>query len=138
MTIDPQITSPDARHADNRLLEALQRRRDSVAAPGPSVPGLPANDTNTVLVEQAKGALMFKYGIDSYQALALLVRWARVTRTPLRTVAHTLMHGICEGNPQTEVRQRPLIRWLEAQLRDGVPHLAELPTAPIGPRAVGP
>ena len=38
---------------------------------------------------------MLRYGIDSW----------------------TAFRGICEGNPQTAVRQRPLLRWLEQQLR---------------------
>lgn len=94
------------------------------AAPEPFAPGLRAVDAGCAIVEQARGALMLHYGIDSYQALAVLVRWARVTRTSLRTIAHTFLHGICEGNPQTENRQRPLIRWLEDQLRLGDPELA--------------
>ena len=131
----PPFTSPDARHADNRLLESLQRRREGVAAPEPLVPGVRAVDANTELIAQAKGALMFKYRIDSWAALAVLVHWARVTRTPVRIVAHTLMHAICAGNPQTEVQQGPLIRWLEAQLQDDDPHLADLPTTPVWSRA---
>ena len=47
------------------------------------------------------------------------------------TIAHALLHGVCEGNPQTENRQGPLIRWLEDQLRHGDPDLARLPTAPV-------
>jgi ANTAR domain len=88
----------------------------------------------TALIEQAKGALMLRYGVDSHQAFAVLVRWARVTRAPVRTIAHALLHGICEGSSQTEVRQRPLIRWLEAQLRAGDPDLAPLPPTPVRPR----
>ena len=48
------------------------------------------------LIERAKGALMLRYGVDSHQAFALL-------------------GGICEGNPQIEIRQRALLRWLESQ-----------------------
>ena len=54
-------------------------------------------------------------------AFAVMVRWSRATRTPVPTLAHTLLHGICEGNPETERRQRPLVRWLEDQLRNGDP-----------------
>ena len=45
------------------------------------------------------------------------VRWSRGSGTSPELVAHTLVRGICEGNPQTAVRQRPLLRWLEQQLR---------------------
>ena len=120
MHADPLPLTPDARRAANRLLEALQRGRDGAAAPDQCVPGSRATDARTALIEQAKGALMLRYGIDSHQAFAVLVRWAQATHTPVRTVAHTLLHGICEGNPQTEVRQRALTRWLEAQLRADV------------------
>ena len=126
----------DARHASDRLLEALQRSRDadSAAAPERVVPGLREIDVNPAIIEQAKGALMLRYGINSYQALSVLVRWSRVTRTPVDTIAHTLLHGICEGNPQTETRQRPLIRWLEDRLRYGDPDLAGPPMAPFWSR----
>ena len=59
-----------------------------------------------LVIEHAKGALMLRYGIDSYQAFAVLLRWARETHTPVHTVAHTLVHGICEGSPQTEAAAR--------------------------------
>ena len=81
-------------------------------------------------MERAKGALMLRYGIDSHQAFAVMVRWARVTRTPVTVIAQTLMRGICEGNPETELRQRSLVRWLEEQLRNGDPELARPRTAP--------
>jgi len=131
MHTDSLPLTPDAQRAANRLLEALQRGRDSGAVPEPCVPGPRTIDASTALIEQAKGALMLRYGVDSHQAFAVLVRWAQAARTPVRTVAHTLLHGICEGNPQTEVRQRALIRWLEAQLRDDVPGTTDLPMAPV-------
>src|SRR6478735_3203466 len=117
MHADQLPITPDAQRTANRLLEALQRVRDVAAAPDPCIPGPRAIDARTALIEQAKGALMLRYGVDSHQAFAVLVRWAQVTHTPVRTVAHTLLHGICEGNPQTEIRHRALTRWLEAQLR---------------------
>jgi ANTAR domain len=89
--------------------------------------GRPAGGTAArALIEQAKGALMLHYGIDSHQAFAVLIGWARISRTPVPTIANTLLRGICEGNPQTERRQRALVRWLEAQLRDADPGRAQL------------
>ncbi|MDO9496775.1 MAG: ANTAR domain-containing protein [Nocardioides sp.] len=82
------------------------------------MPTDPRFEANPALVEQARGALMLHYGIDSHQALAVLIGWARTSRTHVPTIAHTLLSGICEGNPQTEVRQPTLMRWIEAQLRD--------------------
>ena len=95
------------------------------------VPELRAIDANRAVIEQAKGALMLHYRINSYQAFAVLVRWSRVTQLPVRTIAHTLVHGICEGNPQTEVRHQPLIRWLEDQLRHTDPDPERIPTEPV-------
>jgi hypothetical protein len=132
MPTDPRSLTPDARRAANRLLDVLQRdrRADGATATHPSALAPYEVHAKPALIEQAKGALMLHYGIDSHQAFAVLVGWARISHTPVPTVAHTLMRGICEGNPQTEVRHRALMRWLEAQLRDGDPGLAQLRTAP--------
>lgn len=127
MTTQPVLNPHEARRAANRLLEVLQRRREPGSVQPPPwlpLPWLPGSDATAAGIEQAKGALMMWYGVDSHQALAVLVRWGRVTHTPVRTVAETLLHGICEGNPQTRRRQRPLVRWLTAQLREGDPDLS--------------
>jgi len=113
------LTTDETRHTSERLLASLQQWRDAGPATSPDaiVPGHRAIAANRAVIEQAKGALMMRFGIDSYQAFAVMVRWSRVTRVPVPTIAHTLLHGICEGNPQIESRQRPLMRWLEDQLR---------------------
>jgi len=72
------------------------------------------------VVEQAKGALMLRYGIDSHQAFALL-HWCQESGYELRTVARTLVHGICEGDAAAESREPALARWLEERLRSGLP-----------------
>jgi len=134
MSTAPQFLTPtpDARRTANRLLDALQHQRiaDDAAGTEPSALGPCEIGANTALIEQAKGALMLHYGVDSHQAFAVLVGWARVSRTPVPTIAHTLLRGICEGNPQTEARQGPLMRWLEAQLLDRDPDHAHHRTAP--------
>lgn len=127
-----------AQRASDNLLEALRRWRaaDKAVAPGPTtVPGPRVIDANRPVVERAKGVLMMRYGIDSYQAFAVMVRWSRLTRTPVLTIAQTLLRGICEGNPQTEIRQHKLIRWLEDQLRHGGPVATRIPPAPFRPGA---
>jgi len=140
MPTDRRFDTPDARRTANRLLDVLQRERMADgAATDSSVLGQCEIDANPALIEQAKGALMLHYGVDSHQAFAVLVGWARMSHTPVPTIAHTLLRGICEGSPQTEVRQRPLMRWLEAQLRDDDPGHAQLRTAPgAGPVRTGP
>ena len=124
------------RRASEDLLEALRRwRAADRSTAGSPAPGLRLIDANRVVVEQAKGALMLRYGIDSHQAFALMVRWSRVTRTSVPDLAHTLLHGVCEGNPETERRQRSLVRWLEDQLRNGDPEPGRPAQPPIWLRA---
>lgn len=125
------LSDDDARRASDRLVRALRRWREAERdAPAPLAPGLRAIDANRPVIEQAKGVLMLHYGIDSVQAFAVMVRWSRASRTPVQTIADVLLHGICEGNPRTQVQQRPLIRWLEEQLHHGDPDLARVPMAP--------
>ncbi|ANH36668.1 ANTAR domain protein [Nocardioides dokdonensis FR1436] len=132
MSTSTRRLTPDARRSANRLLDVLQRERaaDGAAGTDRSLPASCEINASPALIEQAKGALMLFYGIDSHQAFAVLVGWARMSRTPVPTVAHTFLRGVCEGNPQTAVRQRALLRWLEAQLRDGDPDHARVPSAP--------
>lgn len=129
MPTDPRFVTPDARRTSNRLLDVLQRERIA-AATDPSGFGPSEIHAKLALIERAKGALMLHYGITSHQAFAVLVGWARISHTSLPTIAHTLLRGICEGDPQTAVRQRALMGWLEAQLRDREPVHALLGPAP--------
>ena len=117
----------DARRTTERLLDSLNQwhATDLGAAPQPLVPELRAVDARRAEIEQAKGALMLRYGLDSHQAFAVLVHWARETHTTVHTIAHTLIHGICEGSPQTARRQRPLMRWMQDRLRHNDPDLAQ-------------
>lgn len=128
----PRGSPPDARRTTNRLVEELHR--EHVARRAAALAGLgPCEiDVKPALLEQAKGALMLHFGVDSHQAFAVLLGWSRESHTPVAVIAHTLLRGICEGNPHTEERQRALVRWLEAQLREGVPDHAQLRTAPAG------
>ena len=125
-----QLT-PDASRTENVLVDELQRERLARRAADPDPSGLGPHDlgVNPALIEQAKGALMLHFGVDSHQAFGVLLGWARTSHTPVVVIAHTLLRGICEGNPHTEVRQRALMRWLEAQLRDGAPDHAQPRTA---------
>ena len=99
MPTGPLLLTPDARRTANRLLEVLQRERiaDRAAATDSSDLGPCGLDANSALMEQAKGALMLHYGVDSHQAFAVLVGWARTSHTPVPTIAHTLLRGICEA-----------------------------------------
>ncbi len=133
----PRQLTPDPPRPTNDLVDELQRERLArrAADPDPSGLGLRELAANPALIEQAKGALMLHFGVDSHQAFAVLLGWARTTHTPVVVVAHTLMRGICEGNPHTEVRQPALVQWLEAQLGDGAPGHAPVRTRPAPSRA---
>ncbi|GAB3256813.1 ANTAR domain-containing protein [Nocardioides dilutus] len=113
------LPTNDSRHPDTRLFDALLQWRDSAwtATSECHVPERRAIDANRATIERAKGALMQRYGMDSFQAFSLMVRWARQTRTPLHTLAKTLVQGIDDADPQAERRHRTLTRWLEVQLR---------------------
>jgi hypothetical protein len=78
----------------------------------------PVNDPDSAVVEQAKGALMLRYGIGSRESLAVLERWALEAAAPVRDVADALVNGICLGSvaPETD----GMVRWLEQRLRGEV------------------
>jgi hypothetical protein len=115
----------------DRLASSLELWRDADRLAGTAQPAAGSRllEAHRVLIEHAKGALMLTYGIDSHQAFAVLVRWARVTQLPVVSLAEALVHGICEGSPRTERRQQALLRWLEQQLLHDTPDLTPLPTA---------
>ena len=82
---------------------------------------LRAIDAHRPVIEHAKGALMLRYGIDSYQAFAVLVSWARETHTPVHTVAAHAGARHLRGQPAD--RGAPG----SADALDGVPAPAQRP-----------
>ena len=72
------------------------------------------------VVEQAKGVLMLRYGIGSYEAFAVLGRWSQESGVPLEDVSRAITHGVCQGHAGTALEQTGLVRWLEQRLRDDV------------------
>ncbi len=69
------------------------------------------------VVEQAKGVLMFRYGVSSYEALAVLGRWAAESGYSLSIVARAITLGVCQGRWGTGRPDAGLVRWLENRLR---------------------
>lgn len=69
------------------------------------------------MVEQAKGVLMFRYGVSSYEALAVLGRWAAESGYALTVVARAITLGVCQGRWGTDRGDAGLVRWLENRLR---------------------
>lgn len=71
------------------------------------------------VVEQAKGVLMLRYGIGSYEALAVLERWSLECGDSLAGVARAITHGICQGHSGSD--DGALVRWLEQRFREDLP-----------------
>jgi hypothetical protein len=78
------------------------------------------------VVEQAKGALMLRYGVGSFEALAALVRWSQDVDVPVVRIARILMRGVCQGRTPPDDQGRWLLRWLEQRLREDIPGQTEL------------
>ncbi len=73
-------------------------------------------DGHQAVLEQAKGALMLRFGIGSYPAFALLVKWAHDNDTSPQVVAHTLVRGICQGEPLSGSLEQALLEQLEREM----------------------
>ncbi|WP_207083181.1 ANTAR domain-containing protein [Nocardioides sp. S5] len=70
------------------------------------------------IVEQAKGALMLRYGIGSRESLAVLERWALEAGMPAHDIADALVNGICLGRVTAETEVS--VRWLQQRLRGDI------------------
>ncbi len=69
------------------------------------------------VVEQAKGVLMLRYGIGSYEALAVLGRWSQESGFSIPDLSRAITHGVCQGH-RGSTYEAGLVRWLEQRLRD--------------------
>ncbi|KRF37032.1 ANTAR domain-containing protein [Nocardioides sp. Soil805] len=81
-------------------------------------------EADLAVVEQAKGAIMLRYGVSSCESLAAMARWARETQLSLPDLARALVKGVCQGRVTPETRG--VVRWLEHRLRADIgepPHL---------------
>lgn len=76
--------------------------------------------TEPAVVEQAKGVLMLRYGIGSFEALGVLRRWSYESGFSMVEVARAITHGVCQGRDGHTTHERGLVRWLEQRLRDDV------------------
>lgn len=75
------------------------------------------------VVEQAKGVLMLRYGIGSYEALAVLGRWSQDRGDSVADLARAITHGICQGHCGPDAEQTALVRWVEQRMREELPSL---------------
>jgi hypothetical protein len=60
-----------------------------------------------VVVDQAKGAVMLRYGVNSHVAFGILACWSRGLDIPLDQLAHALAHGSFEGRGSASARGAP-------------------------------
>lgn len=74
-----------------------------------------------MIVEQAKGVLILRYGVSSYEALAILGRWSAESGYSLGLIARALTLGVCQGRWGNNPGEVGLVRWLESRLREGLP-----------------
>ncbi|WP_159081539.1 ANTAR domain-containing protein [Nocardioides sediminis] len=79
--------------------------------------------SDVAVVEQAKGALMLRYGVGSYESLGAMVAWAREAEVTLHEVAHALVKGVCQGHVTPDTRA--MVRWLEKRLRSDIVEAGE-------------
>jgi hypothetical protein len=70
------------------------------------------------VIEQAKGVLMLRYGIGSYEALAVLGRWSQESGVSLGDLSRAITHGVCQGHTGSAAASTALVRWLEQRLRE--------------------
>ena len=67
-------------------------------------------------LNQAKGLLMFRYGIGSHEALALLLQWSRRAGSDVGQVVTTLLDEVRRGAPGLS-DSSDLAQWLDDTLR---------------------
>jgi hypothetical protein len=85
-------------------------------------------------VEQAKGVLMLRYGIGSYEALAVLEGWSHETGASLGDLCRAITHGICQGHAGSRPANVFLARWLEGRFHDDLLEGDVHPGTPVADR----
>ncbi|MFP5252521.1 MAG: hypothetical protein ACLGH4_01845 [Actinomycetes bacterium] len=86
-----------------------------------------------MLLEQAKGALIFRYAVDAGLAQAILEGWGAESGEGVEAVADALVRGVCQGD--VDAAQEPwLTRWVEDRLRREPHQLRSRPVAATADR----
>jgi hypothetical protein len=102
-----------------REIEVLRRENDR----------LRQTIESRAVIEQAKGALILRYGLDDCAAFAVLSRWSQNSNVKLHTIADTLINVVCRRTPDRP-GDRELAAWLEAQVHEPVSALEHPPQQP--------
>jgi aryl carrier-like protein len=82
-----------------------------------------AMDSRAV-IDQAKGALMLRYGLDDVAAFALLRRWSQSSNRKVRTIADTLVSVVCADGSRVPP-DAGLAHWLEREVLAAPPGTSE-------------
>lgn len=53
------------------------------------------------VIEQAKGALILRFGLDEDSAFGVLRRWSQESNIKLRTIADSLVNDVCSAQSRT-------------------------------------
>lgn len=101
--------------------ETGESRQDEVAALRAENEQLRQAIRSRALIEQAKGALNLRYGLDDMAAFAVLRRWSQDSNVKLHTVAETLVNQVCR-NGSIAGADHALAQRLHEQLHRSVPH----------------
>lgn len=88
------------------------------------------------LLEQAKGVVMMRYGLGSYEALALIARWSNEAGVRVDDTAQALVLGVVQGRVGPRDDLSGLVRWVEQRLRENPhdPFEAPAPPTPLDTR----
>lgn len=97
------------------------------------VPTAEERHVGPALLEQAKGVLIFHFGVDEATAFAIITAWSSTTGADIMTVALALVHDISQGGEHVDPA---LVGWLEAQLHGDRPEVAKVLEERTGPVVV--
>lgn len=100
-------------------IDAASPLPGALGATGP-VAGFSPFSTAAAVLEQAKGVLIFRYGIDALTAFSLLELWSAESGHGVDAIAQAMVHDICQGDRGANSDPQ-LVRWLEDRLRHEFP-----------------
>jgi len=76
------------------------------------------------VIEQAKGALIWRFRLSDDAAFALLKRWSQNSNVKVRTVADVLVNVVCRGETTDRSRSMELAGRLREEMRGLHPETA--------------
>jgi hypothetical protein len=84
------------------------------------------------VIEQAKGALIWRFGLSDDAAFAVLRRWSQNSNVKLHTIADVLVNVVCRGDT-SRPRVGELASWVSEQMGEqAVARMGEQEAEPVG------